>query len=82
MSCLKSPHSPVWYLNDVMPVHPLNDVLSIDETAGGIVNSVKLVDSLDPKSKKPNFLMLLTGTNTAYRRDDGVWVVPLACLGP
>ena len=48
----------------------------------GVSNLLKLVDSLDPKSKKPNFLMLLTGTNTAYRRDDGVWVVPLACLGP
>lgn len=51
----------------------------IDE---GAHNLLKLVDSLDPKSKKPSFLMVLTGTNTAYIRDDGVWVVPLACLGP
>ena len=51
----------------------------IDE---GAHNLLKLVDSLDPKSKKPSFLMVLTGTNTAYLRDDGVWVVPLACLGP
>ncbi len=48
----------------------------------GASNLLKLVDSLDLKSKKPSFLMVLTGTNTAYRRDDGVWVVPLACLGP
>jgi len=30
----------------------------------------------------PNFLMVLTGTNTTYQREEGVWVVPLACLGP
>lgn len=51
----------------------------IDE---GARNLLKLVDSLDPNSKKPSFLMVLTGTNAAYLRDDGVWVVPLACLGP
>lgn len=51
----------------------------IDE---GAKNLLKLVDSLDPESKKPSFMMVLTGTNIAYRRDDGVWVVPLACLGP
>ena len=48
----------------------------------GAKNLKKLVDSMDPQSKKPSFLMVLTGTKTAYRRDDGVWVVPLACLGP
>ncbi len=30
----------------------------------------------------PSFLMVLTATATAYRRDDGVLVVPLACLAP
>ena len=48
----------------------------------GAANLKKLVNALDPKSKKPSFLMVLTGTNTAYQREDGVWVVPLACLGP
>lgn len=51
----------------------------IDE---GARNLLKLVDSLNPNSKKPSFLMVLTGTNAAYQREDGVWVVPLACLGP
>ena len=30
----------------------------------------------------PSFLMVLTATATAYRRGDGVLVVPLACLAP
>ena len=51
----------------------------IDE---GAKHLLKLVNSMDPRSKKPSFMMILTGTNTAYLRDDGVWVVPLACLGP
>ena len=48
----------------------------------GAANLKRLVDSMDPESRKPSFLMVLTGTNTAYRRDDGVWVVPIGCLGP
>ena len=51
----------------------------IDE---GAKHLLKLVNSMDHRSKKPSFMMVLTGTNTAYLRDDGVWVVPLACLGP
>lgn len=51
----------------------------IDE---GARNLLKLVDSMDPRSKKPSFLMVLTGTDIAYQREDGIWVVPLACLGP
>ena len=31
--------------------------------------------------KKPAFLMVLTSTgNYAYRRSDGVYVVPIGCL--
>ncbi len=32
------------------------------------------------KMMEPSFLMILTGTEIAYRRDDGVLVVPLGCL--
>ncbi len=32
------------------------------------------------KMREPSFLMILTGTELAYRRDDGVFVVPLGCL--
>lgn len=32
---------------------------------------------------KPSFLMVLTNTEIAYRRpEDGIYVVPLGCLGP
>ena len=35
------------------------------------------------KMKAPSFLMVLTGTDAyAYRRDDGVIVVPIGCLKP
>lgn len=32
------------------------------------------------KMMEPSFLMILTGAEIAYRRDDGVLVVPLGCL--
>lgn len=32
------------------------------------------------KMREPSFLMILTGTELAYCRDDGVYVVPLGCL--
>lgn len=43
----------------------------------------KLRDKIDTdKMKQPAFLMVLTGTgNYAFRRGDGVYVVPIGCLG-
>jgi tRNA U34 5-carboxymethylaminomethyl modifying GTPase MnmE/TrmE len=32
--------------------------------------------------RKPNALIVVTGTSLAYTRDDGVHVIPLGCLGP
>ena len=32
------------------------------------------------KMREPSFLMVLTGTELAYRRDDGVYIVPIGCL--
>lgn len=48
----------------------------------GSVNLKALRDKLDTdKMKKPAFLMVLTGTGDyAYRRPDGVYVVPIGCL--
>ena len=51
----------------------------IDE---GAANLRKMVEMLDPGMRKPILLMVITATNAAYERDDGVWVVPLGCLGP
>lgn len=51
----------------------------IDEGANSLK---KLRDKIDTtKMKKPSFLMVLIGIGElAYRRDDGVYVVPLGCL--
>jgi hypothetical protein len=44
-------------------------------------NLLKLADSIDKtKMKAPSFLMILTATPYAYRREDGVLVVPVGCL--
>ena len=42
---------------------------------------IKLTQVIDTsKVGEPAFLMVLTGGQYAFRRKDGVWVVPLACL--
>jgi len=33
------------------------------------------------KMKEPSFLMILTGTEFGYRREDGIYVLPCGCLG-
>ena len=48
----------------------------------GANNLLKLKDSVDTKLGPPAFLMVLTATRYAYQRPDGVWIVPLGCLGP
>ena len=34
----------------------------------------------DEKMGKESFLMILTGGQYAYRRNDGIWIVPIGCL--
>ena len=53
----------------------------------GLINDgaetlIKLRDKIDPtKMENPSFLMVLVGIgDLAYRRDDGVYVVPIGCL--
>ena len=44
-------------------------------------NLTKLKEKIDEnKMKKPSFLMIITGGQAAYRREDGVLVVPIGCL--
>jgi len=50
----------------------------IDEAAGNLLKFVQRVDT--DVMKEPRFLMVLTGLNYAYRRPDGVYVVPIGCL--
>ena len=51
----------------------------IDEGAKHLIRLANRVDQ--ERMGAPSFMMVLTSTPTAYRRDDGVLVVPLACLG-
>ncbi len=44
-------------------------------------NLLKLKNYIDTdKMNEPSFLMVLTGTQYAFRMKNGVWVVPLGCL--
>lgn len=53
---------------------------AIDDAAKHLIKLSNRIDS--DHEGKPSFLMVLTGTTTAYRRDDGVLVAPLATLAP
>lgn len=48
----------------------------------GCANLLKFLSKIDEtKTGKPSFLMILTGVGEyAYRRKDGIWVVPIGCL--
>ena len=48
----------------------------------GAQTLIKLRNKIDTdKMKGPSFLMVLVGIGSlAYRRDDGVYVVPIGCL--
>ena len=50
----------------------------------GATNLIKLRDEIDTNHMKvPAFMMILTGVGDfPYRRDDGVYVVPIGCLRP
>jgi uncharacterized protein len=44
-------------------------------------NLIKLKEKVDTEHmKEPSFLMILYGGTTAYKRADGVFVVPIGCL--
>ena len=48
----------------------------------GAANLKSLAEKIDTtRMKVPSFMMVLTGTGAyAYRRKDGVYVVPIGCL--
>jgi predicted AAA+ superfamily ATPase len=52
----------------------------IDTAAANLLKLCKKINL--EKMKNPSFLMVLTGTELAYRRADGVLVVPIGCLQP
>lgn len=52
----------------------------IDEGAGHLLEFQQKVDT--DVMHAPAFLMILTGEGYAYRRTDGVYVIPIGCLRP
>ncbi len=55
--------------------------LGSKEIEEGAEHLKKLATNIDTdKFPAPSFLMILTGGEFAYRRDDGVYVVPIGCL--
>lgn len=50
----------------------------IEEAATKLIGLEKDIN----EEKKPSFLAIITATQFAYRRDDGVFVIPLGCLKP
>ncbi len=53
----------------------------IEEGARTLLNLSSKIDS--ERMNAPSFLMVLTGTGSyAYKRPDGIWVVPIGCLKP
>ena len=52
----------------------------IEEGAANLCKLEKLLEKHE--MKMPSFKMVLTGTELSYQRDDGVYVVPIGCLGP
>ena len=52
----------------------------IEEAAQHLLKLRAKVDT--EKMKEPSFLMILTGGEFAYRRSDGVLVVPVGSLKP
>ncbi len=57
----------------------LGDPKQIDDA---IINLKKLRANLAPEMRMPSFLMVLTTSKIASRDKDGIWTVPLGCLGP
>ncbi|MCL2597471.1 MAG: DUF4143 domain-containing protein [Paludibacter sp.] len=46
-------------------------------------NLIKLTEKINTeKMRKPSFLMVVTGGQFAFKRKDGVYIVPLGCLKP
>ena len=50
----------------------------IEEAAKHLLELKEKIDT--SKVGEPSFMMILTGGQYAYRRDDGVYVVPIGCL--
>jgi predicted AAA+ superfamily ATPase len=50
----------------------------IDKACDNLLTLAPVVDT--EKMNEPSFLMVLTGTEYAFRMKNGIWIVPLGCL--
>ena len=50
----------------------------VDKACDNLIKLKKVVDT--DKMNEPSFLMVLTGTEYAFRMKNGIWIVPLGCL--
>jgi predicted AAA+ superfamily ATPase len=50
----------------------------IEDAAANLLKLRRIVDT--EKMNEPSFLMVLTGTEYAFKMKNGVWVVPIGCL--
>lgn len=55
-------------------------VKQVDEAAKNLLELKSRIDT--SQMHEPSFLMIITGAEFAYKRPDGVVVVPLGCLSP
>jgi hypothetical protein len=60
------------------PVEIKMGSMEIEKAALHLISLKERVNT--DKMRKPSFLMILTGTELAYKRKDGVIVVPIGCL--
>ena len=62
---------------------PVEVKLGSSEIEEGAAHLIKLQKKIDTeKVGQPSFKMVLTGGQFAYKRNDGVLVVPIGCLKP
>lgn len=57
----------------------------IEESAGHLLQLKELIRKYNEneqqcKLREPDLLLIITGGNMAYTREDGVKIIPLACL--
>lgn len=57
----------------------------IEEASEHLLEIKKLIQKFNltekgPKLREPDLLIVITGTETAFRRNDGVYVIPIGCL--
>lgn len=52
----------------------------VDEAEKHLLELKTLIEDKNPKIGKPEFLMVITGTDMAYTTSNGVLVVPIGCL--